>query len=178
MQFRSFPIAKEICLIYYIDTNKKTNSKGKIIMFSNPKNKFIFQLICSFITLPIALMLTMAVLDSFFNVQVEFLENIVTMIDSSALVIYLANLPGKGSEIVLIASVVFHIIGFIASGGVKYALTLYLAALKITVSIPLIGIILVIFVAVLGIVFALALAPVFSFISAFKNYYDSKNLLV
>ena len=180
MQFRSFPIAKGIFLFYYVATEqkhtKKTNVKGKFIMFSNPKSKFIFQLICSIITVPIGIIFLVAILDGMFGVDVSAFYSLLEFRNPDGL---FAQISTKYSDAIFITMIVIHLLAFIGSGGLKYSLLLYAGAVKgsFLIPIPILNLLLGVIVAVVGLFFIVALAPIFAFFSTIKNFYESKSLV-
>lgn len=145
-------------------------------MFSNPKAKFIFQLICSIITLPLGVTLVISILDGLFGVDVSAVYNFLESGNPDSAINQFAN---EHAVVILIVALVIHILAFIGSGGAKYSFVLYCHAVKTSffLPIPILNIILGVIVAVVGLVFVVALAPIFAFYSTIKNYVESKSLV-
>ncbi len=179
MQFRSFPIAKGNFLFYYVATEQKhTNVKGKFIMFKTAKSKFIFQLVCSFITLPIGAMFLIAILDGLFGVDVSAIYDLLEPANANTEGVF-AQFLNTYSHAFLIIFLVIHILAFIGSGGAKYSLVLYAGAVKgaFLIPVPILNLLLGVIVAVVGLFFIVALAPIFAFFSTIKNHIESKEFV-
>lgn len=145
-------------------------------MFRTAKSKFIFQLICSFITLPLGFMFVVAILDGLFGVNVDAVYNFLEPANAQGAFVQFLN---TYSHIFLIIFLVIHILALIGSGGLKYSFILYAGAVKgsFLLPIPILNLLLGVIVAVVGLFFIVALAPIFAFFSTIKNYIESKSLV-
>ena len=150
--------------------------KGKFIMFKTAKSKFIFQLVCSFITLPIGAMFLIAILDGLFGVDVSAIYDLLEPANTEGAIAQFLN---TYTDVFFIIFLVIHILAFIGSGRLKYSLILYAGAVKgsFLIPIPILNLLLGVIVAVVGLFFIVALAPIFAFFSTIKNHIESKELV-
>lgn len=144
-------------------------------MFKTAKSKFIFQLVCSFITLPIGAIFLIAILDGLFGLDLTAFYNLLASLSPDG---FLNQIAAKYTDAIFIVMLVLHILAFIGSGGLKYSFLLYAGAVKgaFFLPIPILNLILGVVVAGVGLFFIVALAPIFAFFSTIKNYIESKDL--
>lgn len=144
-------------------------------MFSNSKTRFVFQLICSFLTIPVGAIFTIGILDGMFGLDFTAFYNLFDAINPDG---FINQMAVKYGDAIFIAMIVIHVLALIGSGGLKYSLKLYAGAVKgaFLVPIAILNLILGVVVAGVGLFFIIALAPIFAFVSTIINHIESKEL--
>lgn len=139
-------------------------------MFKTPKGRFIFQLICSIITLPIGIGFLVAILEGLFKVDVSAFYNVINTIFPADG--FVAEFTSKYDTACLIVMAVIHLMAFSFSGGLHYAWIAYrkTVSFAFALPIPVLDMVLGILVVVFGLFFMFALSPVFIIISAILDY--------
>lgn len=146
------------------------------------KNKFIIQLIASFLTIFLSVFLLLALFLAFgSNSMVTSIEN---FIDNSPIVLTLETIvdfvtkgKAKGEDILFVCLAIIWLIGSVVSGGLKNGLSVYFKVIVgclPMLSIPIVGWVFYPLLLVFGFIIMLAIMPVFAFWNTIQNYVTTR----
>lgn len=132
------------------------------------RKKVSFQLICSILTIPMSVACVILILDGLFKVDVSAFYNVIEKIFPPD------GLIGKlmSDTTVMIIMAIIHFVIYLISGGFHYGWICFrkLVSFSFALPIPIVNVLLGILVAIYGLLFVAALAPIFIIVSAIMDY--------